>query len=900
MSILSRTHSIGFAVATAMAFTGAPARAQVVHVRLVDEETHQPLAGVLVSALNASGALGPVVLASGDGIATVRLAGSGPNRLLIRRIGFAPVTTEALALPADLATTLDIVVPAHRITLGIVHVVGSAACAGQTESPSALAQAAWTEVRTALEASALTRDQRLVTTTALRFQRDLRLDGQVSFADTTLRGRSGERPFVAPAPSVLERDGYFRQHDDGSEDFYAPDEYSLLSDGFTRRHCVSVLPDVRHDSSGTQIALAFVPRDRDTRPEIKGLVWLDSATSELRRIDFEYMRISLKAPADSIGGSVAFRHLASGAWIVSAWVLRMPRFRTVDRRRGYSVLDGYTEVGGSAVVTRDISTPGPNVPRSIVGSVFDSIAQRPLNGARIHLADLGREAVADSFGRFRFDSVGAAVHTLWADHPTLDALGLFSLGARVDATPEVNNNVALAIPSFATLWKRACGAGPVPSSEEGFVFGRVLSGASSMRAYGSSLEVSWPARTGDGARAAVQAQADSTGDFALCGVPVRRTVTLSTSGADSSTVPVSFQLGAGRIARRDLSFPPKSAIDSLIGDTSRVALARPADGATLSGSVHDATGRPVRDARVSLSGVTSERRADALGAFTVRGIPAGTRVLAVSATGYVRAQRLVTLAVDDSAYVALTLAGGIASGAPHKLKVVSATGQPVVYANVSIEGGTTQITDEKGEVALGAGNTQALTLSVKRIGFTPWFGSIDFRDTSSVFTVALTHVAQQLGEVRVTGQKNPSSPFVQGFYDRWLERQKGLLSATFIGPEELEFRHPGQISNVLRGLLGVRLVNFCPAMGCVDLVAMSSNMACSVPMAIIIDGQQQMPENVAPIGAPPVMAVLIDRLIAANDVMGIEVYARAGNMPLSLQVNDSRCGVIALWTGSRR
>jgi len=191
-------------------------------------------------------------------------------------------------------------------------------------------------------------------------------------------------------------------------------------------------------------------------------------------------------------------------------------------------------------------------------------------------------------------------------------------------------------------------------------------------------------------------------------------------------------------------------------------------------------------------------------------------------------------------------------------------------------------------------------LSVKRIGFTPWFGSIDFRDTSSVFTVALTHVAQQLGEVRVTGQKNPSSPFVQGFYDRWLERQKGLLSATFIGPEELEFRHPGQISNVLRGLLGVRLVNFCPAMGCVDLVAMSSNMACSVPMAIIIDGQQQMPENVAPIGAPPVMAVLIDRLIAANDVMGIEVYARAGNMPLSLQVNDSRCGVIALWTGSRR
>jgi len=36
-----------------------------------------------------------------------------------------------------------------------------------------------------------------------------------------------------------------------------------------------------------------------------------------------------------------------------------------------------------------------------------------------------------------------------------------------------------------------------------------------------------------------------------------------------------------------------------------------------------------------------------------------------------------------------------------------------------------------------------------------------------------------------------------------------------------------------------------------------------------------------------------------NDVMAIEVYERGGNMPISLQVNDTKCGVIALWTGSR-
>jgi hypothetical protein len=35
-------------------------------------------------------------------------------------------------------------------------------------------------------------------------------------------------------------------------------------------------------------------------------------------------------------------------------------------------------------------------------------------------------------------------------------------------------------------------------------------------------------------------------------------------------------------------------------------------------------------------------------------------------------------------------------------------------------------------------------------------------------------------------------------------------------------------------------------------------------------------------------------------VMGIEVYARGGNMPISLQVKDPRCGVIAFWTGGRK
>ncbi len=659
---ISKLDGIALAAASLIAATASLARAQDIRVRLLDAETRQPLAGVLVSALDAGGAIGPAVLASADGIATVRVTSPGAHRLLIRRIGFAPVTTDPVTAPAESGRLLEIMVSVHRITLSTVHVLGSQACTEQTESPSVGAQAAWTEVRTALEASTLTRDQRMVTTSGLRFQRELHADGTVAFVDTTLRGRSGERPFFAHAPGVLEQDGYFKRHDDGTEDFYGPDEEVLLSAGFTRRHCVSVFPDVRRDSAGTQLALAFVPRDRDTRPEIRGLIWIDSATSELRRIEFEYVRISFPAPADSIGGSVEFTHLASGAWIVSSWVLRMPRFG-VGRTRYNMVLDGYLEVGGSASVVREVATPAAAAPRSIVGSVFDSITHRALSGARVHLADLGREAVADSAGAFRFDSVSAGLHSVWADHPRLDTLGLFSLGVRVDVTPLLVTNVTLAIPSFATLWRTACGADPPTGGGDGFVFGRVLGAARPMPGSGSAgamIDASWAPSAPNGARgpAAVTRRtvhADSTGNYAICGIPEEEMVTIAAMEGDTATIPLSFRVGAARIARRDLTIPSGDAVQQALIDPSSVAPMSASDGGTLAGVVHDSTGAPIHDARITLSGIAHEWRSGADGRFVARGIPSGTRVASISALGYVPERRMVDLAARDSAFLNLSV-----------------------------------------------------------------------------------------------------------------------------------------------------------------------------------------------------------------------------------------------------
>jgi hypothetical protein len=917
MSRRSRFCVMALIAAGALASGARLVDAQGLRVRLIDEEAHQPLAGALVSALNAAGASGPAVLSSADGIATVRVPDSAPHRLLIRRIGFAPVTTEPVAAPVQPAQVVDVVVVVQRITLSTVRVTANQSCSDQTVSPSLGAQAAWTAVRTALEASTLTRDQRLVTTAALSFRRQLGIDGKVQFVDTTLRGRSGERPFFAPAPAVLERDGYYRKHDDGTEDYSAPDEPVLLSEGFARLHCVSVASKVRHDSTGTEIALAFVPRDRSGRPDIRGVIWVDSATSELRRIDFEYVRISFPAPADSIGGSVQFTHLASGAWIVSSWVLRMPRWRVVSRRSAAVVLDRYEEIGGSASVVRELTTPGANVPRSIVGSVFDSVAQRPLSGARVHLADLGREVVADSMGAFRFDSVGVGVHTVWADHSTLDTLGIYSLGARVDVTPQAVTDVALAVPSFATLWQRACGADLAPREGDGFVFGRLTYGNSARAQSGATIEASWRPRGADGAgrsEPAVRrtASPDSSGSYAICGIPGQQTVTLSASAADTMTIPVSFRIEPAGIARRDFTLPSGTAIEQIVADVSAAAPLQPRDGATLVGVVHDSAGQPVRDARITVSGVTGEWRANSNGGFVVRGIPSGTHVVAVNALGFVPNRRLVDLAVHDSAYLAASMTrlatmlstvrvvvDAAASGArahTRTLHVLSADGWPLAHANVSVDGGAPKITDEKGELGLGAGAHRALTVRVTRIGYTPYFGTVELPDTAAVVTVMLPRLAQTLAAVTVTGATIKSPLELTGFYDRWMMRQKGVLSAVFIGPEEIESRHPDFITNMLYGLNGVCLLT--PSGHPRDIIAFAyvgSQLALKTggtcpncPMAIVIDGMQQYP-------TPPINTVL-----DANDVMAIEVYARGGNMPISMQFNDTKCGVIAIWTGSRK
>jgi hypothetical protein len=233
------------------------------------------------------------------------------------------------------------------------------------------------------------------------------------------------------------------------------------------------------------------------------------------------------------------------------------------------------------------------------------------------------------------------------------------------------------------------------------------------------------------------------------------------------------------------------------------------------------------------------------------------------------------------------------------LRVTAADGQPISYAFVAANGGRAMLTDEDGRVSMGAGKKQTMTIEVRRIGFTPFFGKLDFPDTGVTMPIVLTAIAQQLGSVKVTADKSKNSLELNGFYRRWLDSQHGVTSAVFMGPEEIDKRNSSRLTALLSGVNGVNITRTTTG----NSVAVSgAGGAC--PMAVIVDGRKVCPNGGCgnldvSHGITDMNAVLLDQVLDVNSVAGIEVYKRGGNMPTDFHV-DGECGAVAFWTGSRK
>ena len=653
-----RLISVATMVAALTGFVAPAALAQfALRVRVLDEETRRPLGGALVSAVG-----GPVLtwvpqaaLVASDGTVMLRVPALGLYRILVRRIGYAPFTSDTIRVNATSGAAITIAVPPTRIALATVRVTAKRECDSDAMSVSSEAAPIWEEVRKALEASVLSRGASFIVTSGASFRRTLAEDGRRLTVDTTARGNAGARPFSAEDPAVLARSGYVQGGYRTSLTFYAPDEQVLLSDGFRRTHCLSMAGAVRRSGDTTLVGLTFEPRTNNQLADIQGTLWVDSASSELRRLEYTYVRAPLPITVSGIGGFVDFGRHRSGAWYVSSWNIRMPRWRPSTTDKSGVALAGFAEVGGIAVVARERAALPASQIRTITGSVFDSLSLRDLPGATVRIPALGRETTTDFLGRYRFDTVAVGIWDLAAEYVPLASTGMVKVQGVADLVDVTQADVPLAVPAFATLWKRLCSAQPVPEGSGGIVLGLVRNPAGTPAA-NSAIEFTWKQPPRDSPLQA-RAFADSAGRYLAC-VGAGSGVTVRAMVGSVSSVPVTFAFVPARVALRDIVVATDAEAAAVRVDATRIrdALAYDAGG-IVAGSVGDSGGRAIGAVRVRLLDVVGEARVTGrTGEFVYRGVPPGQHVVSIEAIGFERVRRVVLVGVGDSAHVDVRLA----------------------------------------------------------------------------------------------------------------------------------------------------------------------------------------------------------------------------------------------------
>ena len=206
-------------------------------------------------------------------------------------------------------------------------------------------------------------------------------------------------------------------------------------------------------------------------------------------------------------------------------------------------------------------------------------------------------------------------------------------------------------------------------------------------------------------------------------------------------------------------------------------------------------------------------------------------------------------------------------------QVVDESRAPVSAALVSLLSETDEVLgtvegDEEGNFRFEGLSPGSFLLRVERLGYetmtTPPV-TVEERFTVVVeLRVAVDAIPLEPLVVRQRSRTRRLDPLIQEFYER---RETGF--GHFIEREEIEERHASRLSDLLRGVPGVR--------------------RSSCRLSIWLDGMLVRPSR----GGNP---RVLDDVASPHEVEGIEIYLHAGEIPARYNATGSMCGVILIWT----
>ena len=543
--------------AASLGFVPLIARAQTVRGTVYDQARPSPAVGAIVTLERIRSPLSAPelvrsVLTDERGAYAIRATEVGTHRVFVRRIGAKPFRSEPFSIGTGEVRRLDVHLEGFNETtadvteLGRITVLRVSPCETNPVEAVRIARL-WDDARTALLATEISVRDSLVPRRLVRFIRDLNPE-TLDVQSETLHDFSvpvGVRPgFTSPTGDSLSQVGYWRRVNKSTIRFYGPDANALLSQAFVEDHCFSVAAD---DDRPGQIGISFEPvnerRGRRGPPEIRGTVWLDSLSSELKTLDFTWLTFPIRGPTQHLGGEVRFMRLATGSWLVHRWRLRMPQEVLVsDGKSRLQVTRtkrfGILEEGG---FVDSPSLRSHERPAMIAGTIRNGDGA-PLVGARVTIAETGKSTTTDSRGRYMIDGVPPGVRMVTVEHAQYDSLGVRVGESRVLLDEGTVRDVSIDGPDAGEVAAMLCGPDAVRG--RGTLRLTIIDSATARPMKGLRLSLAERDTSGNDEAWAQEFEADGNGVVVFCSAPANRPLMLTAkSGKTSARVELRLPRG---------------------------------------------------------------------------------------------------------------------------------------------------------------------------------------------------------------------------------------------------------------------------------------------------------------------------------------------------------------------
>ena len=539
-------------------FAIGDATAQWVRGQVVDSLAATPVGRGFVVLVNSNGEEVARTLTGVDGVFELRAPRVGRYTLRSEVIAYRAMESHAFDVSMQTPTEITLRILRVPIRLASFEVIGEERCVPPSESMDVAP--VWEEARKALSAAAWTATSRESHHLLHRYQRvESRREGLRRERMWLLDGQATQ-PFASIDPDRLVSRGYIVRRGDRNR-YYGPDANVLLHEGFQNSHCFWAERGKR-DFEGL-LGLYFRPVRGRGVADIEGTLWLEPETAELRQIEYRYTDLPFDFEDDDIGGSIQFARLASGAWILSKWEIRMPLVENEQRRnrRGAietrQVMVGLVRIGGAVIEAKapdghqEFLSPDAI---DVSGLAYDSSRSAPLADHEVSVVGTGYSVRTDERGRFRFRALLDGDYEVTTAR--MDSLGFDAGRARFKFEPGTDAELVLVVPPVETVYRYHCGSGGL-SVGSYVVFGTVQEAVSGLPIRRVPVELSWidpftPGQSEESIRIAMEltgvsrdealrtrqgnealrARSDDDGRYVLCPVPTRKPVMVVTDADD--------------------------------------------------------------------------------------------------------------------------------------------------------------------------------------------------------------------------------------------------------------------------------------------------------------------------------------------------------------------------------